>query len=1017
MDPSRVLTEQRLLRRSRIRHVVAVDDDPATQVRRRDRLLGPLAVASRRPHVAFDAAGDDLVDLAVSIGLVAAPEPPEESVSAAALALMVLAADGQFARMQALSSRLRELAGQFAAPRPFLAAALDALADVTEGRFDSASARLVSALGSPGAQRVTRQARTAEQLGDVLLATATREWLAGDRLGLARDVRQLAVDRGDGPLFALIDLVTTLASAVDAADLRAALDSAGIDVESELWMRYLGSTDIPTLFPAQLRAVGAGVLSNATRVVALPTSSGKTLIAELRIAAALTRSPGGRALYVAPYRLLARQVERRLQHGLRAFGLTVADLGATFDTSLDPFSAGSADDTEWVTVARESRDEAEAAGLPDVGICTPERLDGLIRLATSNRPGAAAAGALFDSLKLVVFDELQLVGRPGRGPRFELLLTRLRGRFPHVPTLGLSAASMGAEDLASWIGDPEPVTGGRRPTGTLEVLWRTDGILLQRFGRDVKRVTALPRTRNAVNDAAALAARVPLEYAPVLVVETTRPFAENVANRLLRTSVGTAATWRGTLTEAQRLSVANLAEEVAATLGRDHPLTLLLPQGIAYHHAGVPQHLLRGIERLAAARVLRYLVATTTVAEGADLPFRVAIIPHLSFQGVTGRIERDLYLNLVGRAGRANVAVEGVVIILDSDAPTLSNHVRASLWSDAQHDRIRGLLDRLTISGRSLESVGVLRDVQQQLLAWLGEGGDTFENQAATLAARTFTWATGTIRQRQREVRNLDQAFRYLEGQGLISANSPYRLTPFGTRARLAGLSVRSCVRLSSRIAGIDQGLLDGLADAVQITPGECRALARLISDAIEVLEQGLWLRRRHADEQSRTAIVIALENGQLDWPDGDELFQADVALVSGWLRGASLTDLGAIPPTFKRGMFSSADPAQRASDAAELLGRLTYPASRAMGAVRALTDNADLPSWLVPALELGVPSQTAAALIQDLGLSRDGALRLARELSPRWREARHQLDDIAQRDAQEIGLTRADAARLADRG
>jgi hypothetical protein len=549
------------------------------------------------------------------------------------------------------------------------------------------------------------------------------------------------------------------------------------------------------------------------------------------------------------------------------------------------------------------------------------------------------------------------------------------------------------------------------------VLWRTDGALVQRFGRDVKRVTELPRTSNAVSDAATLAARIPLEYAPVLVVETTRPLAENIANRLMSSAIGAAATWRAMLTETQRISITNLVEEVAASLGEDHPLTVLLPEGVAYHHAGLPQQLLRGIEQLAAARALRFLVATTTVAEGADLPFRVAIIPHLSFQGVTGRIERDLYLNLVGRAGRANVAVEGVVIILDSDAPTLRNHVRASLWSDTQRDRIQGLLDRLTISGRTLESVAVLRDVQQQLLAWLGEGGDRLDDQAAALAERTFTWATGTTSQRRQEVRNLDLAFRYLEGQGLVTANSPYKLTPFGSRARLAGLSVRSCIRLADRVSGIDRGLLGGLAEAFQLAPEECRALARLVFDALEVLEQGLWLRRRHASEQSRTATVIALENGQLDWPDDDELFQADVALLSGWLRGASFTELGAAAPAFKRGLFSAAGPAQRASDAAELLGRLTYPASWALGAVRVLTDDLAVPAWLVRALELGVPNQTAAALIQHMGLSRDGALRLAGELSPRWHEARSQLGDLAESDARELGLTRADAARLGGSG
>lgn len=1013
MDASQVRDQQRRLRRSRIRHVLAVDDDLAAQVARRDRLVGPLTTASSRPRVDFGAAGDDLVDLAVAVSLVDAPEPPADSASLMALTMMILAADGQFARLRALNGRLQDLAGQLDPTRPFLSATLATLADVTAGRFAPARARLTTALGGPGDQLTARPPRTAEQLSDVLLAAAARDWLTGQGLSLARQARDLAVSRGDGELLALTDLVITLGAATDTASMRGALERAGLDVTSRAWERYLETTDIPTLFPAQLRALDSGVLGSVTRVVALPTSSGKTHIAELRIAADLARSPGGRALYVAPYRLLARQVERRLRQGLRAFGISVADLGNAFDTTLGPLPFGE-DPEDEVVEGRPPRDEAEAAGLPDVGICTPERLDGLLRLSTTDRPGAAAAAAMFRSLTLVVFDELQLIGRPGRGPRLELLLTRLRAQFPGLPVLGLSAASMGADDLAAWLGDPAPVTGGRRPTGTVETLWQTDGWLLQRFGRDVKKVTQIPRTSNAVHDAAALAVRVPLEYAPVLIVETTRPLAENVARRILRAATGTTATWRAALTEPQRVALANITEEVTAALGDGHPLVTLLPEGIAYHHAGVPQHLLRGIERLAASRVLRFMISTTTVAEGADLPFRVAIIPHLSFQGLTGRLERDLYLNLVGRAGRAGVAAEGFVILLDSDAPTLRSHVRASLWSDTQADRVQGLLDRLDIAGQSLESAGVLRDVLQQVLAWLGEGGDATDDQARALAAQTFTWATGTPQQQGQVVAALNGLLRYLEGQGLIVAGSPYRLTASGARARLAGMSVRSCLRLAASVAGPARQLLAGIEGTVELNPDECRALARLAFDAVEVVEQGLWLRRTYRDERSRAAAVFALENAAINWPDDDAIFQADVALLAGWLRGVGLPDLGALAPSFDRGIFSKAASADRASDAAELLGRLSYPASWAMNAVRAMADDLTLPGWLSAAVQLGIPSQTGVALITERGLSRDGALRLARHLPPQWNEARPALDDIGEAAAREIGLTRADAARLA---
>jgi hypothetical protein len=363
------------------------------------------------------------------------------------------------------------------------------------------------------------------------------------------------------------------------------------------------------------------------------------------------------------------------------------------------------------------------------------------------------------------------------------------------------------------------------------------------------------------------------------------------------------------------------------------------------------------------------------------------------------------------------VAVEGFVVLLDSDARSLRNHVRASLLSDTQADRVQGLLGRLGIAGQSVESAGVLRDVLQQLLAWLGESATASTTRHARSPPRPSPGATGTGDQQRQVVATIDRLLRYLEGQGLIVAGSPHRLTASGARARLAGMSVRSCLRLASRISGPSRPLLVGIEGGAELHPDEYHALARLAFDAVEVVEQGLWLRRGYPDDKSRAAAVFGLENATIDRPDRDDLFQSDVALLAGWLGGSSFTDLGALAPVFRRGIFSAASPADRASDAAELMGRLSYPASWAMNAVRALADDIALPGWLGAAVQLGVPSQTGVALISEQGLSRSGALYLASQLPPRWNDAQPALDDIGEAAAREMGLTRADAARLVTSG
>ena len=107
----------------------------------------------------------------------------------------------------------------------------------------------------------------------------------------------------------------------------------------------------------------------------------------------------------------------------------VRDLGSGFDPSFIP----------------------EENVLPDVAICTPERLDALLRLSSADSAAGARAADLFTSSNVIVFDELQLVGRPGRGPRFELIIARLRAKYPNMLFLGLAAASQGADELAQWL--------------------------------------------------------------------------------------------------------------------------------------------------------------------------------------------------------------------------------------------------------------------------------------------------------------------------------------------------------------------------------------------------------------------------------------------------------------------------------------------------------------------------------------------------------------------------------------
>ena len=177
------------------------------------------------------------------------------------------------------------------------------------------------------------------------------------------------------------------------------LQGADATFAADSMQRYLQQRGISVLYPAQIHAIRGGATRDENGVVSLPTSSGKTLIAEFRIAAALSRHPGSRALYVAPYRMSLAKSSGLSGSAWHRSGSRSADVGSGFDPSFLPGDSG----------------------LPDVSICTPERLDALLRLSSADNAAGAEAAVLLASASVVVFDELQLVGRPGRA-RLELAL-------------------------------------------------------------------------------------------------------------------------------------------------------------------------------------------------------------------------------------------------------------------------------------------------------------------------------------------------------------------------------------------------------------------------------------------------------------------------------------------------------------------------------------------------------------------------------------------------------------------
>src|SRR5690606_18590491 len=182
-------------------------------------------------------------------------------------------------------------------------------------------------------------------------------------------------------------------------------------------------TPVPVveLFISQREAINKS-LSSQGLVVCLPTSGGKTRIAEISIFQALIESDDSIIIYIAPFRSLAFEVEQTLETTFEKLGYGVSHLyGGSQFSKIDRLQI------------ENSR----------IIIATPEKTKALIR----------ADETIAKKIKLIVIDEGHLIGNENRLIRNEIFFEELRlhieeneGKF-----IILSAVLPNAADIAEWL--------------------------------------------------------------------------------------------------------------------------------------------------------------------------------------------------------------------------------------------------------------------------------------------------------------------------------------------------------------------------------------------------------------------------------------------------------------------------------------------------------------------------------------------------------------------------------------
>ncbi|MEZ5746408.1 MAG: DEAD/DEAH box helicase [Paracoccaceae bacterium] len=409
---------------------------------------------------------------------------------------------------------------------------------------------------------------------------------------------------------------------------------------------YARKTSEVELWPSQREAARRSTDVTDDLVVALPTSAGKTRVAE--IAALMTLSSARRVLIVTPLRALSAQTERSFRRTFAPLGFSVSSLyGAS------GLSAG----------------DEDALRTREIIIATPEKLDFALRSDPS----------LIDDVGLIVLDEGHMIGPSEREIRYETLVQRLlrRSDAKSRRIVCLSAILPSGEeldDLTAWIRSDEPgapVLSDWRPTrqrfGTLtwrgqDALLRLDlnrnGPFIDKFvvQRPARGKEKLPYPRKTSHLTLFAAWEFAGQGKRTLIFSTQANWVEGFGKQVVDLCK---RGYLGSLLE-DEAPIARALEVGKEWLGESHPAVASLKVGVAIHHGRLPSPFLRELETLLSEGVLKVIVASPTLSQGLNLNAAVMLVPYLVRRGE--KIKGEEFANVAGRAGRAFVDVEGLIV-------------------------------------------------------------------------------------------------------------------------------------------------------------------------------------------------------------------------------------------------------------------------------------------------------------------------------------------------------------------
>jgi superfamily II DNA/RNA helicase len=397
------------------------------------------------------------------------------------------------------------------------------------------------------------------------------------------------------------------------------------------------------LLPSQKKALEQNLLNIASNVTVLqmPTSAGKTLLAEFNMIVTKALNPDAKIVYIVPSRALVNQVYYDLKSDLESLNFNVEKTSSAIE--IDPAENSFLTGDEKI----------------DILVSTPEKLDLLIR---RRHPSV-------EDVSLFVLDEAHTIQNGERGAKLELLMAILRREKTNAKYMLLSPFIKNAGNtLTEWLG------GGN----SVAVDWKPSEKLI--LGVDTKKT----KTKNEFHIEVLKSPYESIKPIEKTVFQNPYPIESTGKNAILENSIKQFAEDGKTfLTLCYGKSTCNSRAEfiyekidnytpndgvklvkkfIEDEIGRATTLSKVIEKGIVTHHSGMSDETKILVEHLIRERQIQYVCATTTIAEGVNFPVSTVFFDDYR-KGQYNKLSANDFWNIAGRAGRTLIDNYGKIIL------------------------------------------------------------------------------------------------------------------------------------------------------------------------------------------------------------------------------------------------------------------------------------------------------------------------------------------------------------------